>query len=123
MRTLRRLVSAAAFCISANAAAQSAQPQPSADQLQKAAQAFGRSDWPEVLRQYSDIALRFPTHALSRFRVGVAQLELGKLVEAEQSIREGERLGVAPGSAGLWGSLIPAGGELTPRRDEPVSPR
>jgi hypothetical protein len=99
MRCLARLVSGLAVFVTVSSAAQSAPPQPPADQLQKAAQAFGKQDWPEVLRQYSDIASRFPTHALSRFRVGVAQLELGKLLDAEQSLREGERLGVAPGSA------------------------
>jgi hypothetical protein len=88
---------AAALCVATGVAAQA--PQPPADQLQKAGQAFAKQDWPEVLRQYSELSSRFPTHALSRFRVGVAQLELGKLAEAEQSLREGERLGVAGGSA------------------------
>jgi hypothetical protein len=75
------------------------QAQPPADALQKAAQAFGAQRWPDVLSQYEQIAASFPQHALSRFRIGIAQLELGKLGEAEKNLREGERLGVAPGAA------------------------
>jgi hypothetical protein len=76
-----------------------AQPQPPADALQKAQQAFAAQQWTDVLSQYSDLATRFPTHALSRFRVGVAQLELGRLAEALPNLREGEKLGVATGPA------------------------
>jgi hypothetical protein len=99
MRSVSCLALAAALCVSSVAHTQPTQPQPPADQLQRAAQAFGKQDWPETLRQYSDLAAKFPTNALARFRVGIAQLELGKLAEAEQSLREGERLGVATGSA------------------------
>lgn len=98
MRYTTRVVPILSLALSLVAAAQTT-PQPPAEQLQKAGQAFGAQQWPEVLAQYSDIAARFPTHALSRFRVGVAQLELGRLAEAEKNLREGERLGVAPGAA------------------------
>jgi hypothetical protein len=99
MRTTLRIGAALGLCMGMRAGGQTTAPQPSADELQKAAQAFGKSDWPEVLRRYTDMASRFPNHALARFRVGVAQLELGKLGEAEQNFREGERLGVSPGNA------------------------
>lgn len=99
MRIPFRIISVAAICLAASAGAQSSQPQPPVDLLQKAAQAFGKQDWPETLRQYSEIAAKFPAHALARFRVGVAQMELGKYAEAEQSLREGERLGVASSQA------------------------
>jgi hypothetical protein len=113
MRFTLRLASTLVLCLAAGAGGQSTQPQPSADELQRAAQAFGKPDWPEALRQYSDIASRFPKHALARFRVGVAQLELGKLTEAEQSLREGERLGVSPGNAGYrLGQLFSESGRI-----------
>jgi hypothetical protein len=99
MQFTTRVVPILALALSGVAAGQAAQSQPPAEQLQKAGQAFAAQQWPEVLAQYSDIVARFPTHALSRFRVGVAQLELGRLVEAERNLREGERLGVAPGPA------------------------
>jgi hypothetical protein len=99
MRLITHFSVAIALSLAVNAGGQPTQPQPSAEELQKAAQAFGKPDWPEALRQYSDISARFPKHALSRFRIGVARLELGKLAEAEQDFREGERLGVGPGNA------------------------
>lgn len=99
MRSFLHFAIAAVLGVAMTAGGQSTSPQPSGDELQRAAQAFGKPDWPDALRQYSDLAVRFPKHALSRFRIGVAQLELGRLAEAEQNIREGERLGVAPGNA------------------------
>jgi tetratricopeptide (TPR) repeat protein len=81
------------------AGAQAAQANPPADQLQRANQLFVASDWKGVLSAYDSLLKAFPNHALSRFRVGVAQLELGNLDAAETNLREGERLGVFPGMA------------------------
>jgi hypothetical protein len=89
------------FSITAPLLAQATSPQvvPPAPQLQRAAQAFAQQQWADVLAQYSAIAAQFPAHALSRFRMGVAQMELGQLADAERSLREGERLGVFAGQA------------------------
>jgi tetratricopeptide (TPR) repeat protein len=67
--------------------------------LQRANQLFAAGDWRGVLSAYEALAKAFPNHALSRFRVGVAQLELGQFDAAESNLREGERLGVFPGMA------------------------
>ncbi|HEX4684445.1 MAG TPA: hypothetical protein VH277_17130 [Gemmatimonadaceae bacterium] len=79
------------------APAGSASP-PSAD-LQRAAQAFARSDWTASRDLYGSLAAAFPQHAISRFRLGVAQLELGSLREAETNLRRGETLGIPAGQA------------------------
>ncbi|MEP7382645.1 MAG: DUF4440 domain-containing protein [Gemmatimonadota bacterium] len=68
---------------------------PTAAELQPAGAAFGRGDWQRALEAYSAIARKYPTHALSRFRIGVAQVELRQFAEGEASLREGERLGIA----------------------------
>jgi hypothetical protein len=99
MRNSSGLIALLSLSLSAGAFAQGS-PQPPAEDLQKAGRAFTAQQWPDVLSQYSDIASRFPSHALSRFRVGIAQLELGRLAEAERSLREGERLGIPAGQAG-----------------------
>src|SRR4029077_9849528 len=62
-------------------------------------QAFARRDWAEARATYEAIATRYPNHALSRFRLGVAQLELGNLQDAERNLREGERLGIPAGQS------------------------
>jgi uncharacterized protein (TIGR02246 family) len=72
---------------------------PPAVDLQRAAQAFARRDWAEARATYEAIATRYPNHALSRFRLGVAQLELGNLQDAERNLRDGERLGIPAGQS------------------------
>ena len=95
------LVLSALICTTAVMNAQpssTAGPPPAAD-LQRAAEVFARRDWAAARATYEGIAARYPTHALSRFRVGVALLELGNLADAERNLREGERLGVPAGQA------------------------
>lgn len=73
---------------------------PSASELQPAAAAFASSQWKAAYEAYLDLAKKYPTHALSRFRVGVALVELGRFSEGETNLREGEHLGMPPGIAG-----------------------
>jgi ketosteroid isomerase-like protein len=80
-------------------AQQPATPQPSPDQLQRAATLFSQGNWSGAFAEYSAISRAFPSHALSRFRIGVSQMELKQLDEAEKNIREGERLGVPAGQS------------------------
>jgi tetratricopeptide (TPR) repeat protein len=72
---------------------------PPAADLQRAAQAFARPDWSAAREAYQALAGAYPEHALSRFRLGVAQLELGDLREAETNLRRGETLGIPAGQA------------------------
>lgn len=72
---------------------------PPAVELQRAADVFARRDWAEARAAYEAIASRYANHALSRFRLGVAQLELGDYRNAESNLREGERLGMPAGQA------------------------
>ena len=74
--------------------------QPPANALQRANTLFSQSNWSASLDAYSALAKEYPSHALSRFRVGVSLLGLGKFSDAEASLREGERLGIAPAQAG-----------------------
>jgi hypothetical protein len=74
--------------------------QPPTQELQRAANLFAQSDWSATFDAYAALAAKYPTHALSRFRVGVAQIGLGKFAEAEPNLREGERLGVPAAQAG-----------------------
>ncbi|HEY2377974.1 MAG TPA: tetratricopeptide repeat protein [Gemmatimonadaceae bacterium] len=67
---------------------------PSAPELQRAGAAFARGDWAAARAAYEAIAIQHPRHALSRFRLGVAQLELGSYQDAERNLRLGEQLGV-----------------------------
>jgi hypothetical protein len=77
-----------------------AQPQPTADALQHAAAYFSASDWQHALDAYIALAKRYPTSALSTFRIGVSLVELGHPAEGEARLRDGERLGVpAPNAA------------------------
>jgi tetratricopeptide (TPR) repeat protein len=85
--------------VASSAMSQVTPANPPADHLQRANQLFVTSDWKGVLSAYEALARAFPNHALSRFRVGVAQLELGQLDAAESNLREGERLGVFAGMA------------------------
>ena len=80
-------------------AQQSATPQPAADQLQRAAALFSQGNWSGALAAYSTISRAFPSHALSRFRIGVSQMELNQLDDAERNLREGERLGMPAGQS------------------------
>jgi hypothetical protein len=73
--------------------------QPPADQLQRANALFTASDWKGTLDAYTAIAQAFPSHALSRFRVGVSLMELRRFTEGAASLREGEKLGIAPAQA------------------------
>src|SRR6185503_10139415 len=82
---------------SSTPAAPAAAP-PAAD-LQRAAQAFNASDWSTVRSAYEALAAAYPQHALSRFRVGVAQLQLGDLKNAEINLRRGESLGIPAAQA------------------------
>src|SRR5689334_988568 len=69
---------------------------PPADALNRAAGLFAQRDWIGALAAYSQIAKAYPTHALSRFRVGVSLVELGRFSDGETNLREGERLGMPP---------------------------
>ena len=75
--------------------------QPPSDQLQRANALFVQQDWNTALEAYQALASAYPTHALSRFRVGVSLMELRRLADAEASLREGERLGV-PAPQAAW---------------------
>jgi len=72
---------------------------PPTDQLNRAATLFGQRDWTGALAAYSEIAKAYPTHALSRFRIGVTLLELGRLQEGETNLRQGEKLGIPAGQS------------------------
>ncbi len=87
--------------VSRGGAQQPASPQPSAPELQAANARFAQSDWTGALAAYEALARRYPTHALSRFRIGVSLLELNRFAEAEASLREAERLGFNTGGAAL----------------------
>lgn len=72
----------------------------SAPELQRAATVFANGDWPAARTAYAAIATAHPQHALSRFRLGVARMELGDFEAAERDLRQGETLGVgAPQAA------------------------
>ncbi len=75
------------------AAAQTTPTQPAAAELQSAAGLFDKADWKGTLDAYSALGAKYPTHALTRLRIGVALLELGRPTEAETNFREAERLG------------------------------
>ena len=63
--------------------------QPPADALQRANALFAQGDWKGALDAYSALSAEYPRHALSRFRIGVSRVGLGKFVEGEADIREG----------------------------------
>jgi hypothetical protein len=67
--------------------------------LQRANASFTQGDWKAALEAYRALSTEFPTHALSRFRTGVSQLELGQLADAEKNLHEGERLGMPAAQA------------------------
>jgi hypothetical protein len=98
-QTPRILLSLIALVTSGRLSAQSA-VQPPAEELQRAASLFAQSNWSATLEAYTQLAAKYPTHALSRFRIGVAEIGLGKFNEAERNLREGERLGISPAQAG-----------------------
>ena len=74
---------------------------PPADALQRANALFVQSDWKGALDAYGTLSGQYPTHALSRFRIGVSLVGLGRFAEGEANLREGERLGIGAGPAGL----------------------
>jgi ketosteroid isomerase-like protein len=80
-------------------AAQSQPAQPPADALRRASALFAQSDWKGAFDAYTALSTQYPAHALSRFRVGVSLVGLGKFAEGETNLREGERLGVAAANA------------------------
>ncbi len=88
------------LCLGAQGATSPASAAPPPARLQAPAAAFARRDWPAALAAYEALAKEYPSDALSRFRVGIALLELNRLSEAEASLREGEKLGIpAPQAA------------------------
>jgi tetratricopeptide (TPR) repeat protein len=95
------VVAVALTCMSAvmNAQISSASGPPPATALQHAAEAFARRDWAAARTAYQSIAAQYPNHALSHFRLGVAELELGRLEDADRDLRRGERLGIPAGQA------------------------
>jgi ketosteroid isomerase-like protein len=103
MRQLVRSLVLLVAIVSVGAAQQpapTAAPAPPADQLARANALFAQSDWPAVFTAYDALVKSYPAHAASRLRLGVAQLELGRLAEAESNFREAERLGgIVPGAA------------------------
>ena len=96
-KTIRLLLSVLLLSMTTAAHAQSARTGPTNEELQRAAARFAQSDWKGVLEAYSAIAQQYPQHALSRFRIGVAQVGLGRFAEGEANIRRGEALGMPPG--------------------------
>lgn len=76
-------------------------PQPRTDEIQRANALFVQANWKAALEAYQSLASAYPTHALSRFRVGVSLMEMHRLADAEASLREGERLGV-PAPQAAW---------------------
>ena len=72
---------------------------PPPNELNRAAALFNQRDWAGALAAYLEIAKRYPTHALSRFRVGATLVELGRYQEGESSLRQGEQLGMPVGQA------------------------
>ncbi|HVT39766.1 MAG TPA: hypothetical protein VHE78_12015, partial [Gemmatimonadaceae bacterium] len=99
----RNLLSILLVLLAKGVVAQTApQPQaarPPAEALQRANALFAQSDWKGALDAYTALSQQYPTHALSRFRIGVSLVGLGKFAEGEASLREGERLGMAPAYA------------------------
>ena len=94
------------FCaiFAAHAGAQAIAPasqQPRTEELQRANTLFTQSDFAGVLDAYTAISTRYPTHALSRFRIGVALVALGRFSDGEASLREGERLGIPVAQSGF----------------------
>ena len=95
------LLVAALACTSSvtNAQSGNAGGHPPAADLERANDAFARRDWAEARAAYEAIATRFSKEAVPRFRLGVAQLELGESQAAERNLREGERLGIPAGQS------------------------
>ncbi len=85
--------------VPAGLAAQAPPPGPTPAELQAANLSFIRSDWKAAFDAYSALATRFPKHALSSFRTGVALMELGRYEEAEARMQQGEKLGIPAGQA------------------------
>ena len=76
-----------------------AQP-PTAD-LERAGTLFAQSDWKGTIEAYQALSAKYPAHALSRFRIGVALVELGRPAEGELALRAGENLGIPTTPAAL----------------------
>jgi ketosteroid isomerase-like protein len=76
-------------------------PSPPPADLQRAGALFAQSDWKGALDAYTGIASRYPRHALSRLRIGVSLVGLGRFAEGEAAIRQSETLG-APVQQATW---------------------
>lgn len=72
---------------------------PTPAELAPANAAFVRSDWQAALDAYTALSAKYPKHAASRFRAGVALMELGRYREAELALQQGEQLGIPAGQA------------------------
>ena len=96
---VRHLVMAVAFAVLSVRATAQGGSAPPADALQRAAAAFAAGEWQSAADQYAAIAARFDTHALSRFRLGVALTHLGRYQDAEASLKRGEALGIPAAQA------------------------
>lgn len=97
-----RLAATLVFLLHAVSASRAQSPSsggPPPEQMNHAAALFSQRDWAGALAAYSEIAKAYPANALSRFRVGVSLVELGKFKEGETSLRDGERLGMPAGQS------------------------
>jgi tetratricopeptide (TPR) repeat protein len=81
--------------------AQSTAAQPPSEELTRANALLTAGDWKGTLAAYESLAQKYPSHPLSRFRVGVALIGLGRFAEAEANLGEGERLGI-PAAQGAF---------------------
>ena len=86
---------------SAAAGATPATGQPPAESLQRANALFVAANWSASRDAYAALAKQFPRHPLSRFRLGVSQMELGAFTDAEANLRQGEQLGI-PAAQGAF---------------------
>jgi len=87
------LVSVASAFTPVRSTAQAGSASPPAEALQQAAALFAKGDWTGALSAYQNLAAAFPRHPLSRLRVGVAQMELHRLSDADASLQLAESLG------------------------------
>ena len=100
LRRFASLVFPVLFLLVSRSAAQGTPPaQPPASQLQSADAFYQRGDWNGAADAYNAIAASYPAHALSRFRAGVALLELKRYAESDASIRKAEQIGAPAAQA------------------------
>ena len=94
-----RIPSYVLMLLSPLAVAAQAPTSPTTAELAPANAAFLRSDWKAALDAFTALAAKYPRHAASRFRAGVALMELGRYDEGESAMQEGEKLGIPAGQA------------------------